>query len=488
MNIDKAKHKYTESESQTRQRLTAEIKLLRQAVREAKKNNEFRSFTDEEVEWYKDWLCEDELQTMLNKGKSVAKEKQNEIKDKLFAYHDKFYQKALRDLRSKSFSDPDNSKINTNAPTSEFLEAKKALLKREIYSKKSVSNDLKELCEVILDQIQEIKGNKSYVAKSGKKLSVSVKLNFTSNLEGEYISAAESAQSIAELQDLIYNDPDVNEFILNDKKAKTSPYSFRYSHALDTYITNRDQSEQIMKDFTDNFPQFRTLEGLKNSSTLNTTIFTNLVIASESEYKKDLILDIRSFIQENLVGSSIKRGWLIKVQEMINNTAIKCVEMSSNGADTIPQLIEMVSMLCNLKTDQAEKYLQNWFLSKSNFKYSFDLKIGENITELIRLQNHENDSVAKLDELYNLHDFARYPSETLAHLPEKYEEKEPYALSVFCKDDHNGVEYLGKSFSISNPEKNLGEDANLLLMEASSYFDIIRFIKTRIDNGLSRIH
>jgi hypothetical protein len=284
--------------------------------------------------------------------------------------------------------------------------------------------------------------------------------------------------SIYALRRLILNDLDIRQYVLEDESEKPNPFSYKYESLLLQYSLDKDKSTVIMNEFTTNFPKFKSFEEIKDRR----NIFANLVIADESEYKNELLSNICKEIEGLSDNDENSKTKLDKIIELINYAIFECLKIESEGEKTRPQMINLVSKLSNLDYEQSAQYLQSWLFSRSSFSFSRDLKVGDNIVQLIRLQK-QNGLIKELDRKYNLHDFARYPAPILETLPDKYNESKPYVLSVFPKDDHNGIEYRNLGGSLQLPIDTLGENGNLLIMEASSYFDIIRFIKTRIDEG-----
>jgi hypothetical protein len=481
MNLDTKIQKYTMPESLDRQKLAEKIRVLRTQYKEAKSKNKYRPFTEVEIEKNAGFLSKEDI----DRGKNVAKEKQNEIKDRLFRYHDKFYQKALEDLKSSCIVDRLKNQVNTNVSTKEFLLAKKYMFKRDIYSNKSFGGDLNKLIHIINNQIYALESNKSYQIPNDYNQTIKTNIGLKTDLNDQKIDEAKLVETICKLQELIFNDPDIKDLIINNVKEKRNPHSSKYRYITNQYIADKEAAVLSISEFTINFPEYKKFKSLQDTFGLNYNIFTNLIVAGNSEYIKALLLDTRNEIQNISDQDPKTEKQIYKIQEMINKTVFKCIELESNNTQTRPQLVNMVAILCNLSELEAKKYLQSWLISLSEIDHSWDIKVGENITKLISLQNQENNVVQELDMIFNINDLARYPDQILQSLPEKYKEKKPYVLSVYAKDDNNGILYKSEPSSIERPVENLGNNGNMLLMEAFSYFDIIRFIKTRIDKGFS---
>lgn len=84
---------------------------------------------------------------------------------------------------------------------------------------------------------------------------------------------------------------------------------------------------------------------------------------------------------------------------------------------------------------------------------------------------------------FNIYNFTRYSVQQLIDLKTQAEEKDkPYILKVTASQDHNGA--LSQSgVGIRLLKNQLGDDGNVLFMEAASAWDIVKCIQNRIKNG-----
>ena len=155
-----------------------------------------------------------------------------------------------------------------------------------------------------------------------------------------------------------------------------------------------------------------------------------------------------------------------------------------NNSEYNQKVVNLFAELMGEEKSVASEYIYRWNLSHSFSSYKYDSLIGDNLVKFIELKKENPELCGQLRTDLNIYCLERYNNDYLKSLPEKLSQNKPYVLTVVATEDGSGV--IGIVYKpISIMEEQLGENGNVIAMEAESFVAVSAWLKKRYEDGFN---
>jgi hypothetical protein len=160
------------------------------------------------------------------------------------------------------------------------------------------------------------------------------------------------------------------------------------------------------------------------------------------------------------------------------------MDLESKNFNFREKLIKFISRIMEVDIETTSKYFYRWLSSTTIVaKFGEPSRVGVELCEYLKLKKEHPNLPEELAKKFGIYCLGRYSEDFLLSIIQSYEDHQnQYMLSVVATWDHNGVAAdAGKN--LAKIQKDMPEGSNLLVMEAGSYFEVIRWLSNRVKDG-----